>query len=420
MEEEILNRASKLLAAAFALYGISTLTSMAGMSIGAGLLAIAIFLYAGGPAGLWKQLRAEDQSVVSRVYLGASAFFALVCVLSLVVAAYHPLEYGGRHSEVHVLRDSAKLWYLFWPFVLAAFLRVLPEEARWKALKAWVLAFAAISVIGVIQYFTGFPRAQAIPGNAPYYHAVLFFGHHLSTASIWIFPFFAVLDLAANRESTARIGLPRWFLVVAGVLGATVLFMTFSRTAWVATPVALLVWVLLRLRWRAALGVCALIALGLALTFQVPAVRSRLTNSMGTSERFELWRANLDFFKERPITGAGWRHNQELSGYYLMEKQRSEHVFSGHAHNVVLDLLGGTGLLGLWGWIVWMMAATLPLWFARASGHLPLANGFICAWLAFLINGLTQVNFWEAKVEHQLSWVVAWTLVAFSGKRIRG
>ena len=44
----------------------------------------------------------------------------------------------------------------------------------------------------------------------------------------------------------------------------------------------------------------------------------------------------------------------------------------------------------------------------------PLAKGWACAWIVFHLNGLTQVNFWEAKVQHQMAWVIAWSLL-FAG-----
>ena len=39
------------------------------------------------------------------------------------------------------------------------------------------------------------------------------------------------------------------------------------------------------------------------------------------------------------------------------------------------------------------------------------AWGLLCAWIVFQLNGLTQVNFWEGKVMHQMMWAVAWSFV---------
>ncbi|MBU6376699.1 MAG: hypothetical protein KGQ59_11925, partial [Bdellovibrionales bacterium] len=39
-----------------------------------------------------------------------------------------------------------------------------------------------------------------------------------------------------------------------------------------------------------------------------------------------------------------------------------------------------------------------------------LSRAWLAAFIVFHLNGLTQVNFWEGKVQHQLFWVVAWVL----------
>lgn len=414
---------NRILTLAFALYGLSTLTSMAGMSVGAGLLALALAGVSlrdrGRMSGLPAALRAEVARPDSRFYLAASFGLAIACVVSLLAALVRPPVYAGAMSEVHFFKDAAKLWYLFWPFLLAPFLRRLPEDSRRTILRVWLVTFFVISILGVFQFFTGFPRAQVIPGHAPYFHAVLLFGHHLSTASIWIFPCFAALDLATDARGPERTGLARGFLWLSAALGLVVLFLTYSRMAWIATPLALLVWLLLRLPRKPALLVGLACFAALAGAYQVPGIRTRLNDPMGSMTRYQLWEANLTFFKDRPLNGVGWRHNQELSGPYLVDKLKSAEVFSGHAHNVVLDFLGGVGALGLAAWVIWMAAVMRPLWRARRTEAGFLANGFLCAWLAFLVNGLTQVNFWEAKVEHQMAWVVAWTLALATGSAAR-
>jgi O-antigen ligase len=148
---------------------------------------------------------------------------------------------------------------------------------------------------------------------------------------------------------------------------------------------------------------------GLILVFLLPPVTRRITEFRGILTREELWTANLDFFKARPLTGVGWHHNIELSGYYLMEKHQITQVFSGHAHNNLLDMLGGTGLLGTVAWIAWCVLAFAMLIPLARNGE-GFARGLFCAWIVFQLNGLTQVNFWEAKVLHQIAWVTAWAL----------
>jgi O-antigen ligase len=351
---------------------------------------------------------------------------AFACAASLVGGKLFPLSYGGKFSEVHFLPDMAKAWYLFWPCILVIGLKRLRDPERVFVFNAWILTFAALSVVGIIQHYTGWPREQPIPGEREHYHATLFLGHHLSVASIFIFPFFASLDQAFYRfkktPNKPRVGkknvpeiafektYPTLYLIAAA-LGFITLFLTYSRTLWVALPIGVLIWAI----WvapRRFLPYVGFSIVGIALALsQYPPIKRRLAEGMGIGDRKELWIANFDFFKQRLLTGVGWHHNQELSAYYLMNKYHTADVFNGHAHNNFLDMLGGLGLLGAmaWlGWCLWVFWITLPHTTRKAS--LSFSKGLICAWIVFQLNGLTQVNFWEGKVQHQMAWAIAWAL----------
>lgn len=405
------NRQS-ILTLALCIYAVSTLISMAVMSIGTAILVVALLWFYSGPKALLKQIGDDLKiSVWMRRYLWVSVALALCCVGSLIWAKLAPVSYGGKFSQVHVFKDSLKLWYLFWPLPLAAGLGALTVERRNKILTSWIATCAILGVIAIIQHFTGWPRPQAIPSAElpTRYHATLFLGHHLSVASILIFPFFASLDLFKRRGE--------WFWGVAAALGVIALFLTYSRTLWIALPLALLVWMLINLPKRAKWALIVLFVLGAAGATQLHAVQARFhtwdfKDSLLT--RIDLWKANLEFMKERPILGVGWKHNQELSGYYLMNKYSTNNVFSGHAHNNFLDMLGGTGILGALCWLAWSIVAIAMAWVAwrrRLAASDTFAVGLLCAWIAFQLNGVTQVNFWEAKVTHQATWMVAWSLL---------
>ena len=391
---------------------------MATMSVGATIVFFALVLTSLSPAELKTELKTELARKTSGTYFRLSLFLALACLVSLVGGALFPLSYGNKHSVVHFASDMAKAWYLFWPLILVIGLRRITESDRFFVIQAWMWAFGLLSFVGIIQYFTGWPRPQPIPGEISRYHATLFLGHHLSVASVFIFPFFVCLDLfrhAWHRASLPKRVNPTYLKYVFGVisgLGCITLFLTYSRTLWIALPIGILIgllWGLPRKMWPA-FGLLCILALGtLSL---LPSVQRRIHVDMGIGPRVELWKANFEFFKRRPVTGVGWRHNQELSGYYLIEKNHSSDVFSGHAHNNLIDMLGGTGLLGTLAWLVWCSYIFIILFQKKDQNHLlNFKHALICAWIVFHLNGLTQVNFWEAKVQHQMAWVIAWSLL---------
>jgi O-antigen ligase len=390
---------------------------MAAMSIGAFVLIFALLL--NNSSSLKKEFKNQWQHSNFRGYFIVSSFLSIVCALSLLGGILFPLGYGGKFVEVHFLRDIAKIWYFFWPCLLVIGLKRLNSNQIQFVLNSWLFTFGLLSILGCFQYFYGWPRPQSIPGEPGRFHATLFLGHHLSVASIFIFPFFVALDLAwfGYLKKSIQPSPSSWIqwkhYLVFAIFGLFTLILTYSRTLWLALPLAISVWVLLSFPKKYQILGCGLLVLiGLAAS-QTPSVQRRLHTGIGIVTRENLWLANLEFLKKRPFTGAGWHHNQELSGYYLMDKFKTNDVFSGHAHNNFLDLLGSQGILGTLSWTVWCLFVfwliLKPL--KNKDSNILFARGLFCAWLVFHINGLTQVNFWEAKVEHQLAWVIAWTLL---------
>jgi len=402
-----------LLTGAFVLYAAFNLFSMAAMSISASVLLVAIFYntrkktQASAP-GFWVELKRVVTQGPGRLFFRASVALTFALGISLAAAVFVPSLYEGNALHIQFLRTMSKVWYLFWPLLLVVGLKKLGDKNRKIVLQVWIVVSILLSATGVLQYFTGWPRPQPIPGNEPFFHTTLFLGHHLSVASILIFPFFALMDLAWKP---ARF-LSRWITIPGIGLGLLALLGTYSRTLWVALPVGLLLWSFFNLPRKGAIAAAVLVIMGSGLALQHPQIYNRVHASMGIGDRQALWLANFQFFKDRPLTGTGWRQNEEASGYYLAARaQPGTPVFAGHAHSNLLDLLGGTGALGTVSWLAWwwVVFATLGQT-RRRPGELKFPIGLLCAFIVFHINGFTQVNFWEGKVQHQLAWVIAWIL----------
>ena len=373
---------------AFVIYAVSTLISMAAMSVATGILGVAFLVYFKGPTNLFLEIKKELRNKNFKKYFYLSLFLFFACALSLVVAKIYPLSFGGKTSEIHFLKDTLKTWYLFWPLILAVGLKKLSESERNQLVNIWLGAFFVLSILGMFQYFTGWPRPHRIPGNEERFHAVLFMGHHLSVTSIFIFPLFVALDLKKYLWAAA---------------GCMLLFFTYSRMIWVALPIGLFLWAMRSLSPKKVVWIFLILGIVSFTAYQVPAIKGRLHASLGVDDRKIIWQANIDFFRARPLTGVGWMHNHELYGIYINERAPSPFNFVGHAHNNFIQMLSGTGVLGALAWLLWCGFVLLLSW--KGS------PGLFAAWLVFHMNGLTQVNFWEAKVQHQMAWVVALMLI---------
>ena len=398
-----------------ALYAVLSLTSMAGMNLGF-LLVFIIFTLSLKTGMAQRSLQLLRQTTGFQNYLWAGAALFVTCLLSLAVAKVDPFAYAGHEPEI-TLHGFLKIWYLMCPFVLALVFGAQTNDLRTGLsflTRAWWSMTLLLGGVAIVQFNTGLPFRQVIPTNPDHFHATLFFGHHLSTSSILIFPAFTALAVAVGAWIRNRqLRRLEW---LAGVTGILILFLSYARTAWLAIPVGLTLIFARYLRPKtfawSTLGLLVLLALG----SQTPAMKERIQNSMGIRDRFLLWEANLDYFKHRPITGIGWLKTQEMSEFYFKEKfpETYRDYFWGHAHNNFFEMLGGTGILGTLAFLFWtaftLSFAVATRKMAEDRGDFFLADFSSGLWVALLLlhfNGLTNVTFWEGKVMHQQMFAVA-------------
>jgi len=420
---ELKSRYAPWLLGLFALYLISTLVSMAVMNVALLLLVAGMIAMIEKPKLVFGMYRDLLNHSAVRKYLLVSTLLALVCVLSLALSFLFPVEIQGRVFEVSIFSESRKLWYLFLPLILLPVFQLISAKGISKALYVWVGLFGILGVIAIIQYYTGWPRPQLVANTSvARHHASLFMGHHLSVASILVFPFFYSLQLLFSPGKFPLKGPRRLALLLIVLFGSIGLWLTLSRTLWLGLPIGIILWVGLSFNWRRALGVAVCVAITLASAlgygYFYSDLRGRLEDFGGWEQRERLWRANFGLFKERPVLGVGFRKNHRYSGPFLQNMEKNPQVFSGHAHNNLLEMLSGTGIIGLILWIAWWCVVLALLIQALKRGpperdldglktFLP---ALLAALLVFNLNGLTQVNFWDGKVLHTLMWQIAFLL----------
>jgi O-antigen ligase len=375
--------------------------SMAMMNIGAGL-----FLLVTLPS----YLRSKGWKQTPRTAQWLTCFLLAACWMSLIGAQIFPLYYANRTFTAN--EGFSKAWYILlgsvvtWIFQQATFLE------RRRFITFWIFSAGAYCFFGLIQIFTGFCGASVNPTIPGLFQTTLLFKHHLSTASICIFPFFVSLSLSLHYKNMNRTLF--WTFGLSSLLMGIILFFTWSRSLWMALPIGCMVWAchtgplyfkIARSWVLATFGLFTVTAV--ALLLQIPAITDRLISTLGASDRWYLWRANWDFFLRRPIFGIGFRKSEFLVSAYFEEHFPNDwkHLFTGHAHNMWMENLATIGLVGSLAYVLWcsyIMKIALTL-----STHDPksyqasLAWGMFCAWIVFHLNGLTQVNFWEGKCLHQ-------------------
>ncbi len=391
-----------------ALYSIFSLSSMAGMNLAFGVVVIGLLavLFRRDSTPFRELTAIED----FRKYLSAGAWVFVTCLLSLIVAKTRPYSYAGHAPEI-TSHGFLKIWYVLSPGILSALFAASAGNRRSELgsiLFYWWITVIPLSVVAVIQFYTGWPHPQVVPTYPGHYHATLFLGHHLSTSSIFLFPAFTALAVAFGRirRKEGQLSLE----LLAGTAGVWILYLSYARTAWLAIPLGLVLIFAKYLKPRIFIASTLTLALVVAGMSQTTAIQERMQSSIGIRDRVRLWEANLDFFKNRPVTGIGWLKTQEMSEFYFKEKfpENYREYFWGHAHNNLLEMLGGTGLLGtlaflFWTWFTLALAwKTRKLAESRSDEFLSdVSWGIFVALILLHFNGLTNVTFWEGKVMHQ-------------------
>lgn len=141
----------------------------------------------------------------------------------------------------------------------------------------------------------------------------------------------------------------RWLYLAALAPLLLALFLSFSRGAWLATGLALLVMIIVTGSRRGlivfGLGVVALVA---ALPFikleRITSLFSFVTGSNNT--RLNVWQASFDMIRDHPLTGIGL--DQFLYKYQIeyVKPEAWLERFTSHPHNFLLDYWLRLGIIG--------------------------------------------------------------------------
>jgi len=216
---------------------------------------------------------------------------------------------------------------------------------------------AMVSLYALAQYFGynlwrhsgDFNRASSTLGNP------VFLGSYL----VLLFP------LSWSRFFHSSGGKSQWLNLLPLLVMAAAILVTFSRSAWMATIIAAIYFIMVtaKILWRRRLRVVILIitiaALGAFIGFtQVPSrnysIGERALSSFDVSQgtvktRLILWKTTLALIVKRPLTGYGPDSlSQQYPKYLPIEYRAIERAARiDKAHNDILQVAATTGLLGV-------------------------------------------------------------------------
>jgi O-antigen ligase len=331
--------------------------------------------------------------------------YLLVFLLSIMAGGDHSSE---AISEFVVLLQGALV-------LLAAGSLMRDEKIATRAMLTLVAACAvraALPLLGLARttsaVWTGGERVSALGQNAN------------SAAMILAAGLVALIGLAYGHRNQSRLR-----LILTGALGTLLGFAileTGSRGGLAAALGGVLVFALaadtLRARLRnATIGALAISLLVLG-TLHLPMMKNRLEDSMKTGNlagRELLYPALWTMFLEKPVLGWGPVTNTYEVALRIGERERPLRA----AHNIVLELLTASGLVGAIPFVVGAWLCARGAWRARREAHgvLPLAlfcsvlisnmsGDWIASKLIWLVLGyaLASGSWRSAAVQSRLIW----------------
>jgi O-antigen ligase len=401
---------------AFVAYAVLSISSMAGMSIGLGMFAAASIWYFSSD---WRGRGREAlREAFSTPYTWLSMALFLASLLSLLAAFAFPVE----GSQAGPMLSSLKKYhyYLFPPLFAAALIHTSDSLERHPFWKAWAIFGGILGVIAMLQFFAANIFPYGWLGNSFFrpvgqtgrYHGQGLMFFHLSFASSMCF---------VASSAWARLVFPlrgdapkeKVFWAASALLSTAGVYFSYSRIAFAALAIVVLVLGFLR---KPLYGIFSAIFVGISgfllWTFS-PSLQHRFLDfASGTKERETMWRAAVAMVEQRPLTGVGFSRTGELSPWFVAHVLKQPLEFTSHAHNNFLDMLAATGLIGFAAFLAWWGFLFFASWrsFRLApEGKKWLPAATLTGFLAFHVNGLTQVNYWDGKSEHAL---MLWTGVA--------
>lgn len=300
-------------------------------------------------------------------------------VLALFACYWLPILVSGFSAvEPSKTWSTAASAVRYLPFALF----IVAGLSNLRSLRGVLLATAAVILIWLIDAWVQMATGFSIAGSAERERLAGIFG----ADNLKLGPVLATLSpflLLALRARFGRFGMAFGFVALVGPI-----LMAGSRAAWLsfALVCAILLWRETRHvgRYLALVG-CLAIALLIAATaawkfsdrFDHRIDRSLLA-LQGTTQavdeasagRLSIWRAARDMIVERPWSGIGARGFRYAYPDYAGKGDRfvdvSSETGASHAHQIVLEVLSETGVIGL---LLWLLGATLSIraWLRASS-----------------------------------------------------
>lgn len=296
----------------------------------------------------------EPQALLQSLKRPASALPIAFFALALAGLLWSD---ASAHDRMHQLSQVSKLLLL--PLLIYHFERSPRGIAVFIAFLVSCALLAIVSCIVALDPILSaklyFSRGSFIPTSGIFVKNYIDQGQEFSLCAVALaYP--SVMALKAGRTSTAL-----WLAAIALGLVANMMFVVTSRTALVTMPIMLAIFLLLHLRWQAAISALAVAALLAAVTWYTsPHLRETVdkfwndyhyttvqNNESGMGSRLIYWGKSLKFFRDAPLIGHGTGSTRGLFEKAAVGEIGAKGLVVSDPHNQTLNVAVQWGALGV-------------------------------------------------------------------------
>jgi len=226
---------------------------------------------------------------------------------------------------------------------------VKDQKTTKRMLSVFIIVATGLALFGIVQYFRGetlFPPEMGRFGAFDVgSQSVIRVVGVFRNPNAFAYNYVLVIPLIIGILLIEKRGLYR--LIIMGLLGLCTfcLFITFSRSAFLALWVSILIILYFIKGYQKVIAVASLLGVFVILYIFSPNIlhilkyRMSPTVDMGIEQRIELVKGGIDIFLTHPFIGAGIGNAPTILGRYLYE-------YSHGPHNNLVAVLVETGLLG--------------------------------------------------------------------------
>ena len=285
------------------------------------------------------------------------------------------------------------------------------------AINALVIPSVIVSGIGIYQYYSGGAEFNWLDIRME----GIIDGRITSTLqnpNILAVYLLAVIVFSLSLARDGKNAALRMFYFALAALNVYALVLTWSRGAWVALVLALVVMLLLNLRRTPAILVILLALIPYSVYFVPYSVKVRIESIFSFTDtsiqyRLSLWKSVLKMIRDHLFMGSGVGKDAFIDNYPLYAAAGTE--TAEHAHNLFLQIAVDCGVITLAVFIA-VLLSTLAFNLAckRFLSKSPLRyidHGAVCAAAAMVINGATDYIWYNSQMAF-LFWAVLGISVA--------